>query len=210
MQESDIESQFLYQSITQQQDSIEEKEVLVSRLTESNQIQDESVQINMDSEIISELEEEIMQLHKKNEQLTDQIIEKDNEIATLKERVQQQTILNETYKIAEVQLKQQIEELKKRIGEFQEQIQSLPPQLQNLSKLNMDFSLVNHIERDLSHDSLLERYDRQKSNKRLAPIQIKPYSEKFRYNNQQHSPYFDQMTERTQNIQRKRFNQNKQ
>lgn len=47
----------------------------------------------------------------------------------------------------------------------------------------MDFSWINHMERDLSHDGLLERYDRYKSNKRLAPIQIKPYSEKFKYNN---------------------------
>ncbi|CAD8124854.1 unnamed protein product [Paramecium sonneborni] len=210
MQESDNESQFLYQSITQQQDSVEEKQVLVSRLTESNQNQDESVQINLDSEIISELEEEILQLHKKNEYLNEQIIEKDNQIASLKERVQRQTLLNETYQIAEAQLKQQVEELKKKIGELQEQIIQLPPQLQNISKLNLDFSWVNHMERDLSHDGLLERYDRYKSNKRLAPIQIKPYSEKFRYNNQQHSPYFEQLTERTQNIQRKRINQNKQ
>jgi hypothetical protein len=39
------------------------------------------------------------------------------------------------------------------------------------------------MERDLSHDGLLERYDRYKSTKRLAPISTKPFSEKFRYNN---------------------------
>ncbi|CAD8204203.1 unnamed protein product [Paramecium pentaurelia] len=210
MQESDIESQFLYQSIVQQQESVDEKQILVSRLTETNQIQDESVQINLDSEIITQLGEEIMELQKKNQYLSDQINERDNQIASLKERMQRQTQLNETYQIAEVQLKQQIEELKKKIIELQEQKTSLPPQLQNVSKLNLDFSWVNHMERDLSHDGLLERYDRYKSNKRLAPIQIKPYSEKFRYNNQQYSPYFEQLTERTQNTQRKRFNQNKQ
>ncbi|CAK64589.1 unnamed protein product (macronuclear) [Paramecium tetraurelia] len=209
MQESDIESQFLYQSIAQQQESVEEKQILVSRLTETNQIQDESVQINLDSEIITQLREEIVELQKKNQYLTDQINERDNQIASLKEEVQRQTLLYETYLIAEVQLKQQIEELKKKVIERQEQT---PPQLQNVSKLNLDFSWVNHMERDLSQDGLLERYDRYKSNKRLVPISIKPYSEKFRYNNQQNSPYFEQQqqTARNQNIQKKRINQNKQ
>ncbi|CAD8105118.1 unnamed protein product [Paramecium primaurelia] len=210
MQESDIESQFLYQSIVQQQESIEEKQILVSRLTESNQIQDESVQINLDSQIISQLEEEIMFLQKQNQNLTDQIKEKDNQIVSLKERVQRQTLLNETYQITEVQLKQQVQEFKKKITELQEQIMSFTSLQQNISKPNLDFSWVNHMERDLSHDGLLERYDRYKSNKRLVPIQIKPYSEKLKFNNQQHSPYFEQLTERTQNIQRKRINQNKQ
>lgn len=36
------------------------------------------------------------------------------------------------------------------------------------------------MERDLSHDGLLERYDRRKSHKRLAPINKPP----------QNSPYF--------------------
>ncbi|CAD8211151.1 unnamed protein product [Paramecium octaurelia] len=210
MQESDIESQFLYQSIIQQQEGVEEKQILVSRLTESNQMQDESVQINLDSEIITQLREEIGQLQKLNQNLTDQIKEKDNQIAQLNERVQRQSLLNETFQIAEVQLKQQVEELKKKIAELQEQITSFPPLLQSVSKPNLDFSWVNHMERDLSHDGLLERYDRYKSNKRLAPIQVKPYSEKFKYNNQHNSPYFEQLTERTQNIQRKRINQNKQ
>ncbi|CAD8211763.1 unnamed protein product [Paramecium octaurelia] len=208
MQESDIESQFLYQSIVQQQEGVEEKQILMSRLTETNHIQDESVQINLDSEIITQLREEIVELHKKNQYLTDQINERDNQIAQLKEKLQRQTLLNEAYQIAEVQLKQQVEELKKKVTEQQEQT---PSQLENLSKFNFDFSWVNHMERDLSHDGLLERYDRYRSNKRLAPIQIKPYSEKFRYNNKQNSPYFEQsqQTERTQNIQKKRINQNK-
>ena len=44
------------------------------------------------------------------------------------------------------------------------------PQVNTIPKINLDFSWVNHIERDHSHDGLLERYDRFKCTKRLAPI----------------------------------------
>lgn len=42
--------------------------------------------------------------------------------------------------------------------------------IQTIPKINLDFSWVNHIERDHSHDGLLERYDRMKVAKRLVPI----------------------------------------
>ncbi|CAD8127708.1 unnamed protein product [Paramecium sonneborni] len=202
MQDSDIESQMLYQSIAEQQDDVEDKQIIVSSLTDMNEAQDESIQINFDRELISQLEEEIVILQRKNIYLTDQLKDKDNQISLLKERLQKQTFINETHQIAEVQLKQQIEELKNKISElhYQNQITINQTQIQTIPKINLDFSWVNHIDRDHSHDGLLERYDRFKYSKRLVPIQIKQPHQI------QQSPYFEQLSERKQIIQRKRLN----
>ncbi|CAD8161548.1 unnamed protein product [Paramecium octaurelia] len=200
MSDSDSESQLLYQSIAEQQYDVEDKQVMVSSLTDMAEAQDESIQINFDREMISKLEEDIVLLQRKNIYLTDQLKDRDNQIALLKEKLQKQTAINETHQIAEVQLKQQIEELKIKITELHYQKAMSQTKVQTIPKINLDFSWVNHIERDHSHDGLLERYDQMKVAKRLAPIQIK------QPNQIQHSPYFEQLSERKPITQRKRPN----
>lgn len=49
-----------------------------------------------------------------------------------------------------------------------------------IPKITIDSSWITNMERDLSHDGFLERYDRHKSHKRLAPLNKPP----------QNSPYF--------------------
>ncbi|CAD8125903.1 unnamed protein product [Paramecium sonneborni] len=200
MQESDIEQQMLYQSFAEQQDDLEDKQVMVSSLTDMNEGQDESIQINFDRELFSQLEEDIVILQRKNIYLTDQLKERDNQISLLKERLQKQIFVNETHHVAEVQLKQQIEELKSKITELHYQMSMNQTQIQTIPKINLDFSWANHIERDHSHDGLSECYDRFKYTKRLVPIQVKQHRQI------QHSPYFEQLSDRKQITQRKRLN----
>ncbi|CAD8212230.1 unnamed protein product [Paramecium pentaurelia] len=200
MQDSDNESQLLYQSIAEQQDDVEDKQVMVSSLTDMAEAQDESIQINFDRELISKLEEEIVLLQRKNIYLIDQLKDRDNQISLFKEKLQKQTAMNEIHQIAEVQLKQQIEELKIKITELHYKMAMNQTKIQTIPKINLDFSWVNHIERDHSHDGLLERYEQIKVAKRLAPIQVK------QPNQIHHSPYFEQLTERKPITQRKRLN----